>query len=324
MARQVGPREYRTDPNVTPPFRLLRLVLATVSVVSVSVAAALVAAYVQLRSADDGASEAMSLVAASDIRVDRTIASFLPPTRSPSGRVWSAKHERGDLSEWPSATRDWDSGDCTFHGVSRERARSGAYSMKLTIDTSDGQSGCRQARNAEIQTGRAYYYSAWYFLPRPVTPTEDHWNVFQFKSKVSPTTDGSDPMWTIDFEGKPLRPVLAWKGGGYGLEGPQAGDGEDKKWYYQKRTRVPIGRWTQIEVYFKQSRDFGGRITVWHGGTRIFDVRGVRTRHPEGVPQWTVNNYSSGLSVSPYTLYLDDVAISTVRSSRASRTAPAR
>ena len=40
--------------------------------------------------------------------------------------------------------------------------------MKMTIDTADGQSGCRQFRHQESAEGGEYYYSAWYYLPRQV------------------------------------------------------------------------------------------------------------------------------------------------------------
>jgi hypothetical protein len=223
--------------------------------------------------------------------------------------VWSADHESGDMSQWPSATLNWDSGECLYHGVSRDFAHSGSYSMKLVIDTSSGKAGCRQARLAEIQTGRTYVYSIWYYLPAPVLTVSNHWNVFQFKSKRGGLP--SDPIWTVDFQGNPLRAVLAWKGGNYGLAGPQASDGViGQRDYRQVLTTVPVGRWTHLEVYLDQSPDFDGRITVWQDGVKIADVANVRTRYPDGDARWAVNNYSNGLTVNPYALYLDDAAIS--------------
>ena len=79
------------------------------------------------------------------------------------------------------------------------------------------------------QEGR-FVYSAWYYLPRREVPTEDMWNVFQFKSD-SPTvvSIGTDPFWTINIVRSrrgPLRLVLKWKGGltdhTQGVSGPFA------------------------------------------------------------------------------------------------------
>jgi hypothetical protein len=224
--------------------------------------------------------------------------------------VWSADHETGDMSQWPRATLNWDSGLCLDHGVSSAYARSGSYSLKLEISTLFGTAGCRQARNREIATGNTYIYSAWYRLPKPVLTLHGHWNVFQFKSKC-PACSYSDPMWSINFEGDPLRPILKWSGGSSGLAGPQEGDGVAQREYPNLVTTTPIGRWTHLRVRLRQSGDYTGRITVWHDGVRIYDLSGVRTRYPDGSALWSVNNYSNGLTVNPYALYIDDVSIRT-------------
>jgi len=79
--------------------------------------------------------------------------------------------------------------------------------------------------------------------------------------------------------------------------------------YPQTLTTTPIGRWTRLDVYLRQSGAFDGRLIVWHDGTKIYDISNVRTRYPDGDARWSVNNYSSGLTVNPYALYLDDVSI---------------
>jgi hypothetical protein len=224
--------------------------------------------------------------------------------------VWSADHETGDMSQWPRATLNWDSGACLFHGVSSEYARSGSYSLKLAISTLGGTAGCRQARNREIATGNTYVYSAWYHLPKPVLTLRGHWNVFQFKSKC-PTCSTSDPMWSINFEGDPLRPILKWSGGSYGLAGPHEGEGVAQREYGNLVTTTPIGRWTRLRVRLRQSAYYTGRITVWHDGVLLWDFANVRTKYPGGSALWSVNNYSNGLTVNPYALYIDDVSIST-------------
>jgi hypothetical protein len=232
---------------------------------------------------------------------------ILPPASAP---VWSADHETGDASQWPQITAGWDDAGCVEHAVVADgHAQSGSYSMKMTIDGSGlPRAACRQARLLEIRTQNTYIYEVSYFLPEPVLTLSNHWNVFQFKSKRS-SDPGSDPMWTIDFQGDPLRPVLAWQGGNFGLQGPFVDSGIAFKEWPNDLTTVPIGRWTTLTVLLDQSAEHDGAIKVWHDGTLIYDFANVRTEYPNLAPQWAVGNYSNGLTVNPYTLYLDDASI---------------
>jgi hypothetical protein len=227
------------------------------------------------------------------------------------GVLWSADHETGDASEWPKITTAWDDAGCLEHAVVADGdARSGRYSMKMTIDGSGlPKAGCRQARTREAGTGETYVYEASYFLPQSVYPTNDMWNVFQFKSKCDACTT-SDPMWSIGFERNPIRVVLNWKGGNYGLAGPFAESGVVPNQEWVSDSLVPIGRWTTLTVLLDQSAGFDGRVTVWHDGVKLFDFADVRTQYPSLDSRWSVNNYSNGLSVNPYTLYVDDASIS--------------
>jgi Polysaccharide lyase len=227
------------------------------------------------------------------------------------GVVWSADHEPGDASQWPKITTAWDDAGCLEHGVvSDGHAQSGSYAMKMMIDGLGlGKAGCRQARTVEAQSGKTYVYEISYFLPQPVYPTNDMWNVFQFKSKCD-TCTGSDPMWSIGFERNPIRVVLNWKGGNYGLAGPFTTSGVVPNQEWVSDSSVPIGRWTTITVLLDQSAGFDGHVTVWHDGVKLFDFANVRTQYPSLDSRWSVNNYSNGLSVNPYTLYVDDASIS--------------
>ena len=245
---------------------------------------------------------------------DTGLATVTPPTETqpfPVSTVWSADHETGDMSQWPGATLGWDDPGCTYHGVSSDYARSGSYSLKLTIDIpAGGKAGCRQARTEETQAGNTYVYEVSYLLPQPVLTLTGHWNVFQFKSKCA-TCSNSDPIWTIDFQGDPLRPVLQWKGSAHGIAGPREGDGVTGQIEYPNiLSTVPIGSWTTLTVYLHQSSDYDGRIIVWQDGLKLYEISGIRTEYPTGDSRWSVNNYSNGLTVNPYTLYLDDASIS--------------
>ena len=43
----------------------------------------------------------------------------------------------------------------------------------------------------------------------------------------------------------------------------------------------------------------------------MFDLADVRTGYDSGDMRWSVNNYSNGLTIDPYTLYIDNASIRT-------------
>jgi Polysaccharide lyase len=236
-----------------------------------------------------------------------------PPTTRPAGGalIWSADHETGDGSQWPGITSDWDDAGCIEHRVVADgHAHSGSYSMKMTIDGSGlPKAGCRQARTQESQSGKTYVYEAWFYLPRDVLTKNNHWDNFAFKSKCGDCSS-SDPIWTIDWQGDPLRPILTWRGGNYGLAGPFSSSGVKSNLEFQNElTTVPYRRWTRFTVLLDQSTGFDGHITVWQDGRELYDLANVRTQYASGDSRWLVNNYSNGLTVNPYTLYIDDASV---------------
>lgn len=229
--------------------------------------------------------------------------------------VWSADHETGDASQWDlGITHNWDDAACTFHNVVRTNAAIGNYSMRMTLGS---PGGCRQAQLTQSQTNKTYTYAVSYFLPRNVTPTAGHWNVFQFKSLCSGCAH-SDPFFTVDFKGNPLKVALKYKGGNYGIPGPFAGDPVKPNQEWSSTKLVPIKHWTRLEVYLDQSVDadnsnlYDGRIKVWLDGTLLFDLQNVRTGYDNGDMRWSVNNYSNGLSSYPYSVWIDNASISSV------------
>jgi hypothetical protein len=241
-----------------------------------------------------------------------------PPTETipiaESGTGWKADMETADLSQW-SLDKAWskaefDSGFCTrpTDGVSTEQARSGQYSIKMIIN-STLESGCRQFRKPEAASGNAYYYSAWFYIPRQ-THIGNFWNIMQFKSNLNNT---SGLFWKLDVRntstGK-MQVMLVWKGP---IAGPTATDGNAVKKYTQTVAELPVGKWFQLQIYLKQSEQFDGQITVWQDGVQLFDVQNVRTKYPGGYQNWSVNNYGKDLYPNPATLYIDDAAISAER-----------
>lgn len=43
---------------------------------------------------------------------------------------------------------------------------------------------------------------------------------------------------------------------------------------------------------------------------RLWDMQSVRTKYANGNQEWSVSNYSNGLTPNPVTLYIDDAVIS--------------
>jgi hypothetical protein len=228
--------------------------------------------------------------------------------------VWSADMETGNLSQWTiNGTKggSYDSGTCIrpSNGVSTEHAHSGLYSMKMTIDTSVQESGCRQFRNQEPEAGGTYYYGAWYFIPENYQ-AGNYWNVFQFKSNNGST---EDPFWVLDLMPRKSDGAahlkLRWKGV---VPGPYASDCcTGTKYYDQAIATVPTGKWFRVEAYLKQASDATGQLTIRQDGVLLWDMVNVKTKYPGGDQRWSVDNYSDGLSPTPTSIYVDDATIST-------------
>jgi hypothetical protein len=85
---------------------------------------------------------------------------------------------------------------------------------------------------------------------------------------------------------------------------------------------LPVGRWTHLEAFLSESKDFDGRLTLWQDGAQVIDLNGIRTSYPNctynswcASNEWSVNLYSDGLSPNPATIYIDSAAIGRARMS---------
>jgi hypothetical protein len=233
-------------------------------------------------------------------------ASFAGPTTV----VWSADHETGDLSQWYTGDGggEFNSGAASST-VSQDVAHSGRFSMKGTIAT-PGASGVRLFRWSESRAHREARYSAWFYFPRTYRP-QSWWNIFQFKSRNGSTEN--DPFWFLQIgnrAGGAMYLFLNWWEG-LAIEGPHRGQFGGRR-FMQGMKDVPVARWTHIEIFLRQSSDFDGQIIVWQDGVELFNVANVRTRYPapNGANEWSIANYSDGITPSPTTLYVDDAVIS--------------
>ncbi len=226
--------------------------------------------------------------------------------------LWSADHESGDLSQWyvNDGGGEFNSGAASS-AASSEFAHSGRYAARVTIRT-PGTSGVRLFRWNESHTNPEAYYSAWFYFPRRYG-VPDWWNVFQFKSRNGAANDA---FWSLQVGNRPgggMYLYLDWWNG-LSIEGPHRGEFGGRS-FEQGGKDIPVGNWTQVEVFLRQSSTFDGQLIVWQDGVELFNVRDVRTRYPapNGANEWSVNNYGDAITPSPTTIYIDDAVISTSR-----------
>jgi len=232
-----------------------------------------------------------------------------------AGALWTAGMEKGDLSEWffpeTGPTGNFG-GDIENSGIataeaSTDFAHTGKYSAKLTITTPNTPtSGVRLFRWGEAQRYPQLYYSAWYYFPQSYAPSL-FWNVMQWKSKhlVPGVMTISDPFFTLEVGSLGTGEMYLY-----------LGDDHLKASYQQSAetfVSIPVGRWFHVEAFYRCDGSGAGEVRIWQDGALLWDLQNEDTRYADGDCAWSVNNYSSGLSPSTATIYIDDAAISMQR-----------
>lgn len=238
--------------------------------------------------------------------------------------LWKATMEKGSLDEWlasgdgslgAAGGGPFDSGSA-WSAASRSEAHNGAWSVKLVLP--DGRGGARLFRWRELRDHRDTVIRVWLQVPRRHRLTANpargrFWDVFQFKSR-SPS-GLNDPLWFLNLasaRGR-LRLELVWWS--RTLQGPHRHQAGFRR-IRQHVADVPIGRWFLLSARLRQSKDFDGLLCVWQDGRLLFAMRSVRTSYANcayndwcAANEWSVNNYSDGLSPSPSVIFADDAAI---------------
>ena len=221
-----------------------------------------------------------------------------PEDPIPAGVLWSADQETGDLSQWyqDGCGGEFNSGG-GISGITSEVAHSGNSSARLTIAKVNGNQGVRLFRWCESRQHAELYYSIWLYFPERFDTTANWWNVFQFKSKRP--SGQNDPFFVLNVGNR-----------SDGTMYPYLYDWQLRKSFDQDLTDIPVGRWVQVEAFYRSAGSETGRVTIWQDGIEIFDIDKVQTRYPDGDTQWSVNNYTSAISPDPATIYADDAVIS--------------
>ncbi len=223
--------------------------------------------------------------------------------------LWTADFETGNLKQYDGVGGFIRRNPTDTYAITNAIAHQGSYAVALTIDTtkpspSGGYAAYLFLWNQNLLAGDNYY-SAWYYIPQGVV-TRDWWNMWQWKSTDDGNSDHSVPMFCLD--------VVQGSGGldirlfyRPDLEFPQ------KKGFTQSIKKVPTNRWFHLEGYYRRGQNNDGQVIVWLDGTEIFNVSGYPTVLRDNTLYWSVNNYTDFIQPNPYSIYIDDVALSKVR-----------
>ena len=219
-----------------------------------------------------------------------------------SSLLWFAEHETADFTDWTAGSKGGYSADApdTSAVIATDVAHSGSHSVRLA-----------NAAPSVFETARLWredtfpeeaYYSAWFYLPQTYRTTED-WTIMQFN--VPSDGDGGSDGLLIDVDLRSL------PGGDMILD-----IYDHRAPYLRSPTAepaqpVPIARWFQIEVFYRNVGDDTGRFTLWLDGQVNYDIH--RPFGLSSTTYWSPCSSTVALSPAASTLYVDDAAISLVR-----------
>lgn len=220
--------------------------------------------------------------------------------------LWSSGAESGDLSSWGR-----DGGGGVYNSgtgevrVERAVARSGRYAIASTITGARPGAGSQATRLFRWQTASGdplpaeAHYGVWLLFPRRFRP-DQYWNVFQWKTRVASGDVEPTFVVSVDAERSGAMFLYLW-------------DAIARRERGRARIHLPAGQWVHLEAFYRWSTRRSGRVVVWQDGHRIIDVRGIQTALPSSERyrrNWSVDNYTNGISPSDATIYSDDASIS--------------
>jgi hypothetical protein len=228
--------------------------------------------------------------------------------------------ESGDFSGWDIISTS----GLTEHRVQQNIVHSGRFAAKLSIyplwflpDPGVRMAYHNRASNDPTNAQSlpdSAFYSAWYYLPRPV---QTSWiNLMQWKQPqiIKPNEQTRVPVLAVRLRGVDGSMMLSLRSR-VDKEGVFVEYGSDLA---QDDQPLPVAEWFQIRTLYEWSKSANGRVATWltldDGSERpLWDVRGIITEFD--VPflayarQWTVNNYAGDVKPSPYALFVDDCKV---------------
>lgn len=245
------------------------------------------------------------------------------PDRHPDWVEGQQSNYRNDDGR-PSHGFAYHSASASHKFVADERALEGDCVITLSVEDADRQeTSARLFRRFDRQgepLPHEAYYSAWIYVPEPVTHDSiatingvkkfGFWTIFQLRNTV-PGSESSIP--TIDvgiepYEGRPNSMMLSLYSKAACGSDPNC-DGVTIQ--SNIPPQLPVAEWVHIELYVHGEQDKTGRVEIWQDGERVIDYQGQTERTGTSNLQWALT--SSGVLHKPadHTLYVDDVIIST-------------
>jgi hypothetical protein len=210
--------------------------------------------------------------------------------------VWTADHERGDLTEW---TADGSAGDSSIE-LSTDAAHRGAHAIKLVNPAAwDKQDeGPELFHDAGVLADA--YYSAWFLLPEDYH-LEPHMTLMRLRSRDA---DGSER-----FNGEELQ-LRSLPVGGYVLQIFNNNAGFLLEPLADPAPRIAAGRWFQLEARYEPQSS--GRLRVWLDGMLVYDLDG-RPGAAGAEMVLGICNVAEQSTPAPLVLFVDDAAVSLSR-----------
>lgn len=224
-----------------------------------------------------------------------------------SDLLWTARFESGNLEEWTSVAGGGTvttppSNDVV---VSSEQAHQGSFAAKLTTTTSSTPSLSVFSRDGNLPDEA--YYSAWFYVPQaasaPNAPVGSYWVVMRFLERAV-VADPSTVLEVYDIDLRELDSgAMTLRVFDYDLF--------DDAPLLVSDPLLPLGRWFQVEAFYRNAPDATARLSVWLDGTLVANL--AKATGPSGWVGWRVGNIGQDLTPKTVTLYVDDCALSRTR-----------
>jgi hypothetical protein len=211
--------------------------------------------------------------------------------------LWWTDHETGDLQDWLRGAPDLGASYMSGGGqvaVQPGLARSGSHALVSTAPAAGGATSTSMSAGQVTRTGSlpaSAYYGAWFYLPSFARPAT-YWVFFSFHAGAS------TPLWDLK--------LAAADDGTLSLQLLHHDTGDVAA---LRTVPVPLGRWFQVQAFYRTAGDTADALRIYQDGDLIFDVEGQ-----ESVPVvdlgWTLGTLTDGLTPGPTSLYVDDAFIS--------------
>ncbi|GEM_PF-4852263 len=245
---------------------------------------------------------------------------FAIPSNNLGQLLWSAGHEGGNQSEWTSDGGGGEYNTGTGNSaVSTTFARTGKNSLKLSINTTSGNShGTRNFRWKEIGSNMDLIFTQYVYLPSRIDldPNNAWFNFLQTKGvKFAPGGPGTGP----DQINTPHFTVGIDVRGGAGSGGAnyltladlqKFWGGTNVVWKAPVGIDLPVNKWVKIQMRIIQDRGSNGRVLLWQDDVLVADTGLRNTLRPEvDVNQYSINAYADKTLPNTTAYYVDDLSI---------------